>query len=222
MFCPNCGAQYDGNYCPNGCNSPHNAAPQAQPQKKKKGWQIALIVVGVIVAIGVVGGILGESGGSNKPDSASAAGASGSPVVSDAEEAAAEPAQQESSELSYEEEIATYQPIDYATLARNPDNYKDQKFVMTGEVIQVQEPTFGKTVQLRINVTKQTYEYIDSVTWTDTIYATVQIPDGGNRILDGDIITFYGTCDGLYTYTSVLGSSISLPKIDIKYWSLNE
>ena len=113
--------------------------------------------------------------------------------------------------------------IDYATLARNPDKYKGNKYVFTGEVIQVTEPSSwvsGDTVVLRINVTEEPYEYIEGSSWKDTIYATVEIPDGEDRILEDDIITFWGTCDGMYTYTAVLGNSISLPKIDIKYFEL--
>ena len=74
---------------------------------------------------------------------------------------------------------------------------------------------------MRINVTKVTYQYIDDEYWEDTIYATVEIPEGEDRILEDDIITIWGTCDGLYSYTSVLGSSVSLPKIDVKYYSIN-
>lgn len=124
--------------------------------------------------------------------------------------------------LSFEEEIATYYEIDFDSIARNPDKYKGEKLKMTGQVIQVSETGYGNTVDLRINVTKETYEYIDDVTWTDTIYATVVLPEGSDRILEEDVITFYGVCDGLYSYTSVLGAQISLPKIDIKYWEFGE
>lgn len=112
--------------------------------------------------------------------------------------------------------------IDFETLSRNPDKYKGNNYKFTGEVIQVVESTWGDTVDLRINVTKEEFEYIDDVMWTDTIYATVEIPEGEDRILEDDIITIYGTCDGMYTYESVLGGSISLPKISIKYYSLVE
>ena len=110
--------------------------------------------------------------------------------------------------------------IDFDTLSRNPDKYKGNNYVFTGEVIQVSE-SWGDTVDLRINVTKKSYEYIDDEYWEDTIYATVEIPDGADRILEDDIITIWGTCDGLYSYTSILGSSVSLPKIDIKYYEIN-
>jgi hypothetical protein len=111
--------------------------------------------------------------------------------------------------------------IDFKTLSRNPDKYKGNKYKFTGEVIQVQEGWFN-SVDLRINITKEEFEYIDDVMWTDTIYATVTIPDGEDNILVDDILTFWGVCDGEYTYETVLGNSISLPKISIEYYEINE
>lgn len=136
-------------------------------------------------------------------------------------EAPTEPLTEKStvSENDFKNSCAT---IDYTTLSRNPDKYKENNYVFTGEVIQVQESSWSDTVDLRINVTQKTYEYIDDTYYTDTVYCTVEIPDGEDRILEDDIITFWGTCDGLYSYTSILGSSVSLPKIDIKYFQIND
>ncbi len=105
--------------------------------------------------------------------------------------------------------------IDYRDLARNPDKYKGELFKFTGEIIQVVEPVWGNTVSLRINVTKGDYGI-----YKDTIYATVELPAGSDRLLKDDIVTIYGECDGLYTYNSVLNSSVSIPKISIKYFEL--
>ena len=125
-------------------------------------------------------------------------------------------------EVTADEFKASCEEIDYATLSRNPDKYKGNNYVFTGQVIQVVESTWlSDTVTLRINVTEEPYEYIEGSNWTDTIYATVEIPDGDDRILEEDIITFWGTCDGLYTYTGLLGNSVSVPKIDIKYYELS-
>ena len=110
--------------------------------------------------------------------------------------------------------------IDFETLSRNPDKYKGTNYKFTGEVIQVQESWFN-SVDLRINITKEEFEYLDDVMWKDTIYATVTIPEGDDKILEDDIITFWGTCDGEYTYETVLGNSITLPKIDIEYFEIN-
>lgn len=111
--------------------------------------------------------------------------------------------------------------IDFETLARNPDKYANNNYVFSGEVIQVSEGWFDN-VDLRINITKTEYDTIDTVLWTDTIYATVTIPDGEDKILEGDVIKFWGTCDGDYTYESVLGAKITLPKISIEYYELVE
>lgn len=106
--------------------------------------------------------------------------------------------------------------IDFETLARNPDKYKGNNYKFTGQVIQVQEGWLDQ-VELRINITKEEFDYIDEVLWTDTIYATIELPDGSDNILEDDIITFWGTCEGEYTYKSVLGDRITLPKITIEY-----
>ena len=125
--------------------------------------------------------------------------------------------QQREQQNQREQYISGCQHMSYADLARNPDKYKGQSFVFTGEIIQVIEPVWGNTVSLRINVTKEEYGY-----YTDTIYATVDLPEDADRLLEDDIITFYGDCDGLYTYKSVLGASISVPKIDIKYFNITQ
>lgn len=109
--------------------------------------------------------------------------------------------------------IESCEPIDYRTMARNPDKYKGGYYSATGEVIQVMEIDGG--VFIRMNVTQDDYGY-----WSDTIAATVEIPKGGDRILEDDIITIYGKCYGLYTYETVLGSEMSIPRIDAKYYDL--
>ena len=124
-------------------------------------------------------------------------------------------AQDEQEQKSREEYIASCQSISFTDLARNPERYKGQLFTFTGEVIQVVEPSVGNTVSLRINVTQTEYG-----SYTDTIYATISIPEGADRILEEDILTIYGECQGMYSYTSVLDQKISLPKIHIQYYSL--
>ncbi len=55
----------------------------------------------------------------------------------------------------------------------------------------------------------------------DTILVTVDLPDSADRILQDDIITIYGVCQGQKSYDSVLGTTISLPEIEIKYFSIS-
>ena len=119
--------------------------------------------------------------------------------------------------LSESEFKAQCSTIGFDTLSRNPDKYKGKKYKFTGEVIQVSESSLlGMTFcDLRINVTEGEYG------WEDTIYATVTLKEGEDRILEDDIITIWGTCEGNYTYTSIMGASISLPKIDVEYFEIS-
>lgn len=109
--------------------------------------------------------------------------------------------------------------LSFKDLSRNPDKHKGEKLKYTGKVIQVQEDEHwlddNTTVDLRINVTKDEYGL-----WDDTIFATVELPKNADRILEDDIITIWGECDGKYSYTSVLGSDVTLPKINIEYYSV--
>ena len=99
----------------------------------------------------------------------------------------------------------------FKEIARNPDKYQGKKMKFTGEVIQVSEGWFN-SVDIRLNVTKNEYGWYE-----DTIYCTYTYKEGEGKILEDDIVTIYGTCDGDYTYTSVMGASITLPKINIEY-----
>lgn len=110
--------------------------------------------------------------------------------------------------------------ISFDDLARNPDNHEGQMFKFTGEVIQVMEGS--GTVDLRMDVTKIADEYLDWVYYEDTIYATVSVAEGADKILEGDIVTIYGICCGDYTYKSILGSQVTLPRIDALYYEMAE
>jgi len=45
--------------------------------------------------------------------------------------------------------------------------------------------------------------------------------DSGSRILEDDIVTFYGTYGGLYSYESVMGATITVPLVLAQYMDLN-
>ena len=104
---------------------------------------------------------------------------------------------------------ARCESISYDELARNPDAYTGKDIVLTGKIIQVQES--GSDAIYRINVTKGDYDI-----WDDTIICSYTL-DGSSRFLEDDIVTIYGTSAGLYSYTSVLGASITIPSMAAKY-----
>lgn len=128
-----------------------------------------------------------------------------------------ETTQTEMSEMDYKSSCKT---IDYKTLARNPNKYKGDHFKITGEVEQVieEDNVLDDNTQytVRLNMTKNDLDY-----WDDTILLNVEIPQDEDRILEDDIITVYGTCQGKYTYTGLLKSSVTVPLIDVKYFNIN-
>lgn len=94
-----------------------------------------------------------------------------------------------------------YAAVAYTDVARNPDSYMGQKLVFTGKVLQVVEGT--TEIDIRI-ATDGAYDDVVFVGYSPDLL-------GGTRVLEDDSVTVYGTCVGLYTYTSTLGASISLP-----------
>lgn len=120
----------------------------------------------------------------------------------------------EVSKADYQKQCKKY---DYNELARNPNKYKGQKIKFTGEVIQVQEGWFN-SVTLRVNVTKGEYGFWEDTIWVDYTYSD----ENESKILKDDIIDIYGEFKRQKTYTTVLGSSMSIPQIDAKYISLNK
>lgn len=96
--------------------------------------------------------------------------------------------------------------INYDDLARNPQKYQGMKVKFSGEVVQVMEEG-GQTI-LRINVT------YDGTGYNNTVYVTYKPSKDESRILENDMVTFYGVCKGLKSYQSTIGTQITIPYID--------
>lgn len=109
----------------------------------------------------------------------------------------------------------------YKEIARNPHEYLNKNVKFTGEVMQVTESkgwfSDVTTVTVLLSVTKNEYDFYE-----DNVYCTYTYSKNESKILEDDIITIYGVCEGDYSYTSVLGSSITVPKVTIKYLDIHE
>lgn len=124
-------------------------------------------------------------------------------------------------EQTKEEFIQQCQSYTFDQIARRPNDYIGQKAVFTGKVIQVQEIDKYNIV-MRVDITKEVFEYSDYVSWSDTIYVIYKYYSGESKVLEDDIITMYGTLEGEISYTSVLGSKITLPKFSAKYITISQ
>lgn len=96
--------------------------------------------------------------------------------------------------------------LDYNEIERNPDTYKGQKARVSGEVVQVSEGIFD-SVTLRVDSGGG-----------DMWYVTYTRKEGESRILEGDNITCYGECDGVRSYTTIVGSQVTIPSLKMKYY----
>lgn len=178
-----------------------------------KKWWFWVIVVVIVISIGAGSARNGNS--SKDTDNKETTTFSTSAV----ETTTVQPTTKAKKKVSAKAYKNNCKTLSFKDLSRNPDKHKGEKLKYTGQVIQVQEDEHwlddNTTVDLRINVTKDEYGL-----WDDTIYATVELPKNADRILEDDIITIWGECDGKYSYTSVLGSDVTLPKINIEYYSV--
>lgn len=109
---------------------------------------------------------------------------------------------------------ASCQNIAYDELARNGDNYIGTPISFRGEIIQVMEGD-GFT-SYRINVTQDSYGF-----WDDTIYVQYTIKAGESRFLEDDIVTVYGTCTGLFSYETVMGSTVTVPSAVAEFMEMS-
>ena len=108
---------------------------------------------------------------------------------------------------------AECETVVYNDVARNPDAYTGHKVQISGQVVQVSEDLLNlfntNTVTLRIETSGGTW------------MVNYQRTEGESRILEGDHITCYGECKGVETYISVLGSTVTVPSMRLKYFDLN-
>ena len=119
--------------------------------------------------------------------------------------------QETTTQQTRESFIASCEKYTYKEIARNPNSYNGKNVYFTGKVIQVQES--GKDVVLRVDVTKNEYDW-----WDDTVFVEYKRSDKNeSRILDGDIIKMYGTLNGIKKYDAIFGNEVSIPYMIAKY-----
>lgn len=101
--------------------------------------------------------------------------------------------------------ISQCQTVKYSDVERNPDSY-DGKFVkITGDVIQVSEGWFD-SVTLRVDCNGNIW------------LVSYSRENGESRILENDTITCYGKCKGVSSYKTALGTTVTIPSMDMEYY----
>lgn len=86
-------------------------------------------------------------------------------------------------------------------IQRNPKDYVDKPYKISGTVIQVSEGDIYNDYRIALNDDYDNVVLVEIVALTDE-----------NRILEDDIVTVYSQYEGLTTYESVSESDITIPK----------
>jgi uncharacterized membrane protein YvbJ len=220
-FCNNCGAQIQ-NLAPK--QHPQQMNTPLKPNNVKKPWYTKwwIWVIIVVLVCGIIGAVFGKSE-EDENKSTTAATTSTPKATKKETQSTAKTIKKKTNKQIKKEFKASCKTITYKKLARNPDKYKGKNYKITGQVIQVLESDswFSDTTTLRINMTATKNQFADGgVLWSDTIISAVDIPEGADKILEDDIITLWGTCEGSYQYEAITGQKITAPRIDIKYYTI--
>lgn len=126
----------------------------------------------------------------------------------------------ERDKYSEEEYKALCKKVDYKTIARNPDANYLNKVYGTGEIIQVVEED-GEYAAFRANITPEMdYDGKEVLYYKDTVLLYTYNYDRTNRLLEDDIIDFWGLVSEEFTYETVFGSQETIPAIQIDYFEL--
>lgn len=101
-----------------------------------------------------------------------------------------------------------YNNMNFKEISRDPNAYSGEYYKFSGKVLQVMEgsDSYGTTSTVLRIATKGNYD--------DVVYVTYERPNTDKRILEDDKVTVYGVCEGLYTYETIMGGSITLPKFN--------
>lgn len=95
--------------------------------------------------------------------------------------------------------------ITYNQLARTPDEYEGEKVKFSGKVLQFSEGWLYDVVRLAVGGN-----------YDNVLYLTVpKSITEDERILEDDYVTIYGVSEGIETYTTVMGASMSIPSVSV-------
>ncbi len=116
----------------------------------------------------------------------------------------------------------SYKMIDWKGVSRNPDKFEGQTVQLTGYVLQVIENEFTSYTDdsgTHMSFNNYGIRIATKGKYDDVVYVILpyEAVEGGGRLLEDDKVTVYGKYDGLETYKTILGASVTLPKIQGEY-----
>lgn len=220
--CPNCGAPVVPT---NNVTIPKQFRAKSVKEKKKVNWlKILLIVIAVYIVLGCLSGAFGGEGeekasqDSISQENESVNNADSTDVSSETEESNA---QDSAPTMSREDFIASCQEFNYKTIARNPDDYIGQNFVVD---VQIFETANGKWYT-GYDTYYKAYTNDEYDLWMGDFLYIIDCQDKDSethvKVLDDDIIRVYGTFNGmLESQNSITGTTNDEVALNMHYCEL--
>ena len=98
-------------------------------------------------------------------------------------------------------------PLDYKQVMKNPDRFAGTIVKGRGKIYQITES--GWTTEGGLNVRNVGYGY-----WDDNVRFTMtKLTD----FVQDDVVSFYGTIDGSYTYETTAGWNLTVPMVKVAF-----
>lgn len=94
--------------------------------------------------------------------------------------------------------------IPYEKLYRYNESYLHKVIYIKGQIVQTFQ-SGGYTTGFRIATKKDYYWYYDNIIYVDY--------DGSTRLMENDYIEVWGEVMGLFTYTTIVGSELTIPRL---------
>ncbi|MBP5361925.1 MAG: zinc ribbon domain-containing protein [Ruminococcus sp.] len=111
----------------------------------------------------------------------------------------------EVNQVSESDYKASCKNVSYEEIARAKDGLKGEKLTFTGKIIQATSGLY------RMEVAQGQYGS------DDVIIFNIDESTLSENILEDDMVTIWGESTGLYTYKTVLGNEITVPKLNAVY-----
>ena len=185
--------------------------------ERKKGLSIAAVIISSLVLVGGLG-VMGLSKSTTNTSSTSSSTESVDNTTTDdnasnSDDNVANINGSVDSNESEEDYKKSCETISYDDVSRNPSSYEGRNMVLGGTVVQVQENEAFLSED--VSVVLRIAEEGDSNKMWYVNYTRTDKNE--SRILEDDYITIYGTCNGIKTYTAVLGNEVTVPEVNAKY-----
>jgi len=217
MFCTKCGTEHHGKFCPE-CGNP--AIPPQQPVKpqqqyvtvnqpvvktKRNGCLTAfLVVASIIVFISIIIPLMNGFFKAMEADTTTKADLADNGNTTN---------QLSESEIR-QNYINSCELVNYRDLIRNPQNYVGKKLAVTGQISQYMA---GGTFYEEGFSLYEDYDFSKQDTYLEKRWYIEYKQPQTNRILEDDVVTFYGEFTEMAELTLVLGRKEMYPELIAKY-----